>query len=234
MVGVGDAAGHDALHALVPALTRYDHRAATVVGGLGCGKGGLGELRLYLAARVVDLLKAGRQDGGLGGVVGVEQVEGHVGGTHAPRRVEARHQREGQGVSRDLRDVHARRGRKRHDAWARGAPHVRDAVGHQRAVLALQQHHVGDGPEHGHLGVATPQLGLAQAVAQHVDELEGNAGTSQLARGALGPELRVGYGNALRNEVARLVVVGDHHVEALLQQPFHLARGGDAVVDGHH
>ena len=112
--------------------------------------------------------------------------------------------------------------------------HMGDTVGHQGTILALQQHHVGDGAQRGDLGVAPPEVGLAQAVPQHVDKLERHARTGELPRGAVWPELGVGHGDANGHEVARLVVVGDDHVDALRQEPLHLVRCGDAVVDRHH
>ena len=233
MVLVHETAGDDALDALVPAAAGDDHGTLAVPGALGLGDGRVGELALDGAAVGVDLLEAAREHGRLGHVVGQQQAEGDVGLAHATRRVEAGHEREGQVVGRDGREVAARRRGQGHDAGARGGAHAGDAVGHERAVLALQEHHVGHGAQAGQVGQGEPQVGHAQARAQLAHDLERHAHAGQLARGAGGVELGVAHGHAPGHQVGGLVVVGDHHVDAAREQGLDLAGCGDAVVDRH-
>ena len=232
VIAVDDAARHDALHALVPTLAADDDAAASLVGPLDLGHGGLGERGLYVAALGVDLLELARKDGRLRWVVGEQQVKGHVRRAHAARGVQARDDGEGQAVGRDLGDVLARRRREGHQAGPGDPAHAREALCHQGAVLALEQHHVGERAQRGHVGVVEPEVGLAQAAPQLADELQGHAGAGELAGGTVGGELGVGHGNALGHEVGRLVVVGHHDVDALGDEPRHLLAGSDAVVHG--
>ena len=125
------------------------------------------------------------------------------------------------------------RAAQRDVAGADGGAHMSDTVGHQSAVLGREQHHIAHGAEGGDLGEGAPQLRLAQALTQHLHELERHAGTCQLAAGAGGGKLRVGHRNAARHQVGRLVVVGHDDIHATLDKVANLLGSGDAVVDRH-
>ncbi len=107
VVAVDDARGHDALHALVPALAAHDDAVAhfALLGDLGHSL--LAKLGLDLAAVGVDLFELAGKDCCLVRVLDHKQVKGHVGRAHAARGVEARDDVEGQVVCRDLGDVDA-------------------------------------------------------------------------------------------------------------------------------
>ena len=233
VVAVHYAARHDALDALVPALATNDYDAPAVPGGRDLRERLLGEERLRLAALPVDVLKLPRKDRRLGGVVGHEHVDGHVGGAHASGGVEARDDREGQRVRRDLGDVLTGAGRKGHQAGTRGAPQPPYAIGDQGAVLGRELHHVREGAQGGDVGVGAPDVRPPQALAQHRQQLERHARARKVSGGAVCRKLGVRHGNAARHEVRRLVVVGHHHVYPLLAKPADLVLGGNAVVDGH-
>ena len=233
MVAVHDAACHDALDALVPALAANNNHAATVPGGGHLRERLLGEGRLYLAALPVDVLELPRKHRCLGGVARHEQVDCHVGGAHATGRVEARDDREGQRVRGDLRDILTRAGRKGHQAGTRGPSQPLYTVGDDGAVLGRKLHHVREGAQGGDVGVRAPDVRLPQALAQRRQELERHARARKIARGTVRRELGVRHGNALGHKVCGLVVVGHNHVDALLAKPVDLVLGSDAVVDGH-
>ena len=233
-VAAHDAARDDALHALVPALAAHHDHAAAVVARVDLGERLLGHGRLDLATLAVDGLEARGKLGRPGRVVRVEQVEGDLDPTHAARGVETRYERERQAVRRDLGEVDVGDGREGDDSGAVGLAQAGDAVRDQGTVLAREQHHVGDGAERRHVGVAAPQVGLAKAAAQLLHELEGDARARELAGRAGRVKLGVGHGHALRHEVGRLVVVGHHDVDALRGEPRDLLGRGDAVVDRDH
>ena len=107
VVAVDDARGHDALHALVPALAAH-HDAVAHLALLGDLDHSLvTELCLDLAAVGVDLFELAGKDGCLVRVFDHEQVKGHVGRAHAARGVKARDDVEGQVIGCDLGNVDA-------------------------------------------------------------------------------------------------------------------------------
>ena len=120
----------------------------------------------------------------------------------------------------------------RNEARAGAATHARHALGDEGAVLALKEHHVGERAQGGDVDVVEPEVGHPSAAAQLADQLEGNARTRKLTGGAAWVELGVCHGDALGNEVCRLVVVGDHDVDSTPQKPSDLVGGGDSVVNG--
>ena len=181
VVAAHEAARHDALHALVPALAIGDDHALSPVGGSDLGERLVGQGRLGVAAVGVHLLQACRKDLRVGGVVSHEQVEGDVGGAHAARGVEAGHERERQLVGAERVKVDARGGRERDDARTPRVAHARHAVGDERAVLPLEKHHVRDGPEGGNLGVLAPEVRHSQPASQLVHKLEGDSRTGKFA-----------------------------------------------------
>ena len=124
----------------------------------------------------------------------------------------------------------AARAQQRRDAGARGAVHAADAVGHERAVLAAHGHEVGHRAERGQVGVASPQVRVAEAAAQHLHELQGHAHASQDGALAVLVALRVGHGHVLGHEVDRLVVVGDGQAHAGGHDGGRLRLAGDAAV----
>ena len=122
---------------------------------------------------------------------------------------------------------------KRLNARARIFVHTLQAIGDERAVLVAHGHKVGDGSQGREIGVFAPQMGLSKASAQGLDDLQRNAHTSQNAAFAFRVALRVAYHNALRNQIARLVVVGHHQVDAFGQNRWSDIPAGNAAVDRH-
>ena len=217
----------------MPAAAGDDHGTLAVPDALGLGDRRVGQLALDRATVGVDLLELCGEGRGLGHVVGEQDAEGHVRLAHAAGRVEAGHERERQSVSRDGREVAARRRGQGHDARARGRAHAGDTVGNQGTVLPLQEHHIRDGAEAGEVREAAPEVGHAEAEAQLADDLESDADTGELARGTSRIELGIADGHALRHQVGRLMMIGDHDVDAAGKQAFDLMGGGDAVVHRH-
>ena len=82
VIAVGQAARHDTLDALVPALAAHDDCAATIVGFLDLCHGIARELRLDLATLAVDFLELGRQCACLDRIAGKQQVERQLGIGH--------------------------------------------------------------------------------------------------------------------------------------------------------
>ena len=231
-VGVHQATGNDALHALVPPFAGHHQGALPLVGFGGLGLGDLGELGLDGAALVVDALEALRLLVGLLEVVGEQKAERQLRVAHAAGGVQARDDGEAEVGGGDLLTGGAGGVEQRGDARARGLVDAAQAVGHQGAVLVAHGHEVGDGAERGEVGVLTPQVRLAEAPAQRLHHLERHANAGQDGAGAGGVALRVGHGHALGHQVGRLVMIGDGHFDAALLQQAHLRLAGDAAVDG--
>ena len=103
----------------------------------------------------------------------------------------------------------------------------------EHAVLAHQRHDVGDGAERDHVEVAARAVEPAAAAQQALDELERHAHAGQrLERvGAAGPQ-RVDDRDGVGQHRGRLVVVGDHGVDAERARVRDGLGRGDAAVHG--
>ena len=233
MVAVDDTARHDALHALVPALSPHDHHAAAGIGALNALECLVGKGSLDGPPLLVDLFELGCEAPGLDGIAREQQVERERGVRHAPGGVKARYERERERVGGDRGEVRLAHAGERHIPRARRVAHLVDARGHERAVLGGERHHVRNSSERGHLEQAVPQVWPAQAAAQHLHELERDAGARKLMRGAAGIEFGVGERHTLGHHVRGLMMVGHHEVYAPLLQEGDLVLRGDAVIHRH-
>ena len=83
VITVGQAARHDTLDALVPALATHDDCATAIIGLLDLCHGIACELRLDLAALAIDFLELGCQCTCLDRIAGKQQVERQLGIGHA-------------------------------------------------------------------------------------------------------------------------------------------------------
>ncbi len=155
-VGVHQAAGNNALHALVPVLPRHHQGPLPVVDFRSLGLRYFGEFGLDGTALVVHRLQAGGQAACRGVVVAHEQVERQLGVTHAPGGIETRNQRKAEVGGGKLLAGRARRPDERGDAGARGGVHAQDAVGHERAVFPLHGHEVGHRAQRCQIGERAP------------------------------------------------------------------------------
>ena len=77
-----------------------------------------------------------------------------------------------------------------------------------------------------------PQVWPAQAAAQHLHELERDAGARKLMRGTAGIEFGVGERHTLGHHVRGLMMVGHHEVYAALLQEGDLVLRGVTTSDG--
>ena len=233
VIAIGQAARHDALDALVPALAAHDDCAPAVISLLDLRHGIARKLGLDLAALTVDFLELGCQCTCLDRIAGKQQVERQLGISHAAGSIQTRDERKRQAVGRNGRKVGLGKCGKRDIAGTGRHAHLLDALGDQCAILGRERHHVGHGAQRRDLDQRTPIRRLAQTLAQDLHQLERHAGTGKLARGALVLELGVGQGHALRHLVGRLVMVRDHQIDPQALQIGDLLLGGNAVIDGH-
>ena len=106
-------------------------------------------------------------------------------------------------------------------------------MGNERAILTQKRHEIGYGAECGKVRKLEPELGLAHALAQQAEELEGNARPGEVARGTAWVELRIRHGNADGDRVTRLVMIGDADLDPALEQSLDLMSAGDTAIDRH-
>ena len=233
VITVGQAARHDTLDALVPALATHDDGATAIIGLLDLRHGIARKLGLDLAALTIDFLELGGKRARFDRVAGKQQVERQLGIGHATRGVQAGNERKRQAIGRNGRKVGLGKCGKRDITGAGRHAHLLDALGDQCAILGRERHHVGHGAQRRDLYQRTPIRRLAQTLAQDLHQLKRHAGTGKLARGALVLELGVGQGHALRHLVGRLVMVRDHQIDPQALQIGDLFLGGNTVIDGH-
>ena len=108
--------------------------------------------------------------------------------------------------------------------------HFLYAVRHQGAVLPTQRHEVCNRSQGGEIGVITPQMGLSEATAEHLNHLESNTDARKNRAFAFRIAFRVGNGNPLGHRGTGLVMVGDHHVYSVGLDCLHLLFAGNAAV----
>ena len=232
-VDADQAACHDALHALVPPLTRNDERALAVVDLGSLDLRDFRELGLDRAALVVEPLELSRQAIRLVEVVGHEQVERQIGVAHAPRGIEARDEREAEVCAGERLASRPRGFEQRGNARARRLVHHLDALDHERAVLAEHRHEVGHRTERREVDEIAPEVGLAEAGTERLHEFQRHSRASEHAALAVGIDLRVSDGHAFGNQVRGLVVVGDCNVDSRRLHELHLGLASDAAIDRH-
>ena len=90
VVAIGQAARHDALDALVPALAAHDDCAPAVISLLDLRHGIARELCLDLAALAIDFLELGCQCTCFNRITGKQQVKRQLGISHAAGSVQTR------------------------------------------------------------------------------------------------------------------------------------------------
>ena len=93
VITVGQAARHDTLNALVPALATHDDCATAVISLLDLCHGIACELRLDLATLTVDFLELGRKRACLDRIAGKQQVERQLGIGHAAGSIQTGNER---------------------------------------------------------------------------------------------------------------------------------------------
>ncbi len=119
------------------------------------------------------------------GVLGQDQLEPRVGSVQAPRRVQARGEREGDGALVDLAGVHPRDRHQRTQPGLGRARQRAQPAADERAVLAHQRHDVGDRRQRHEVEVVLELAILAAAGGeqQRLRELVGDRGRAQLRAG---------------------------------------------------
>ena len=233
VIAVGQAARHDTLDALVPALAAHDDRASTIIGLLDLCHGIAREFRLDLAALAVDFLELSRQRACLDRIAGKQQVKCQFWIGHAAGGVQTGNERKRQAIGRNAREVGLGERGQRDIAGTGRHAHLLDALGNQCAILGRERHHVGHGAQRSNLDQRTPIRRLAQTLTQNLHQLECHTGTGKFTRGALILELWVGQRHALRHLIGGLVMVRNHQIDPQALQIGNLFLGGNTVIDGH-
>ena len=205
--------GDDADHALVPALAPHHVGAAAALlrrPGVD-GSDGLAEDPLLDGLAVaVERLELVREQVGFACVLGEHEVQGHVGPPEPSRRVEAWGEAERDGGRVDGRRIDAGDAHQRPQAGLLGAREAAQAVGGERAVLVHERNDVGDRGERDEVGVPCDR-GMVGA-EERLRELDDDARAAEIGERVVGRP--GGDDRAVRQRLARPVVVGDDHVDA--------------------
>ena len=181
--------------------------------------------RLPLAVQVLEL---GGEPLGLVRVVGEEELERHVGSPEPAGRVDPRREPEADGRRVDGCRVDACRAHQRLEAGTVRARERPQPAGGESAVLVDERDDVGDGRERDE--VEHPrERGMIVAEQRPREGVDDPRPTEVGAR-VVGRTRR--DDEAVRQRVARPMVVRDDDVEAELASARDLRDGGDAAVDG--
>ena len=229
-VFLGNAAGHDAHHALMPAFIRQHDGLR----GLAHGQHGHGlpvNFRLHGLPLPVQLAQSPGGLGGLVRVVGEKQLHRKIDLSHPSGGVDAGRQHEADGGRADSFRGAAALRHQRRDARALGMRQRFQTSRHEHPVLPLQGHHIRHGAEAYHVGVFFQHRFLR--AAQGRSQLEGHAHAGEILMGiaAVGA-VGVYHGNCGGQRLLALMMVGDDEINAQLLTQLRLAHGGDAAVHG--
>ncbi len=227
---LGDAAGHDANHALVPALVGQDDGLRRLSGGQHLN--GLAvDFRLHGLALAVELAQGLGKLRGPAGVVGEKQLHSQINLAHPPGGVDSGGQHKADGGGADGFRGAAALGHEGGDARPAGVGQGVKAPGDEHPVFPQQGHHVGHGAQAHHVGVFFQHLFLA--AAEGGGQLEGHthAGEHFVGIAAVGA-VGVHHGHSLGEGVLAFVMVGDDQVDSQLPAQCRLLHGGDAAVHG--
>ncbi len=165
---------------------------------------------------------------GLAGIVGEDEVEGHVGPAEAAGGVDPGREPEGDGSRVDRRGVHACDAHQRRQTRLLRPCEPAQAGRRERAVLVEEGDDVGDRRERDEVRVAREERVLG--TEQRLRQLGHDAGAAEIGKGVVGRAR--GHDRALRQALARPMVVGDDHVDAQAPGPLDLGDGRDTAVDG--
>ena len=227
---LGNAAGNDAHHSLMPVLVCQDNGLRGLPGGEH-GNGLPVDLRLHCLPLAVQVAK------GLGhrrcplGILGQKQLNGQINLPHAPGGVDpgGQHKADGGGVD-GFRGASGL-GHQCGDAGAFGVLQGGQTPGDEDPVFPQQGHHIGHGAQADHVCIFFQHflLGAAQSGGQ----LEGHAHTGEILMGitpigAMG----IHHGAGLGQDFLALMVVGDHQIHPQLPAQLCLSGGGNAAVHG--
>ena len=189
---------------------------------------------LGLLALGSDFRQAGGDVGGLFLIFTEQQFEGHGGGVHAARRVDAGRKAVADGLRRHRLARVAACLQKRLQTGAHGILQNGKALPHQRAVLPGERHHIRDGAQRRKVAVHVQQFRRVGAL-QRGGQLEGHPRAAQfLERAFIIGALGIHHRHRLRQRVGGKMVVGDDQINAQFFGVTGLLHGGDAVVHRHH
>ena len=178
-------------------------------------------------AVAVQLFEPRRELAGLGFCLAHQEIERDLGPAEPAGRVDARREPEGDCTFVDRRLVDACGAHERSETGSLRASELSEPGDGQCAVLVDERHDVGDRRERDEVEVP-----LEWIVRQRLEELEHDAGPAEL-RERVGRRSRGDHG-AVRQLVARPVVIGDDDLQAEPPRLGDLVDRGDAAVDGEH
>ena len=210
-VALDEPRGDDAHHPRMPVLAG-EHQPGGIrelFGKLGAGAFGAGEhLELDLAPLAVRPLELGGDLGRPAVVGGEHQLDPGIGAIQAPGGVEPRCEPEGDIALVEPLADHRSRGHQRTQAGPGRSPRLGEPATDQGPVLPAQRDEVGDGRQRHEVELRRRGLGPSQRGRQLVGDAGGAEVGERVAR-----HLRV-QDRARGQALARLVVVGDDHLEA--------------------
>ena len=228
---LGQARGADSDHARVPALAPEHDRRGLLPTRAEAGQGALGvgqDLGLGLAALLVQAVELGRDQRRPVLVVGQEQLDGAVGAVEPTGRVDPRRQAESQGARVQPLRGHTGDGHQRPQPGTGAAARLLEPAPDQRAVLAGQWNHVGDGRQRDEVEVALGPLGAGERSG----ELVGHARGTEVLVGIAGDD---GMDDrAVGQLLARLMVIGDDCGDSLRPGRSDLRHRVDPAVHRDH
>ena len=229
-VFLGNAAGNDANHALMPAFVRQHNGLRGLPGGQH-GHGLLVDLRFHsLPLAVQGAQRLGNFRSPFG-VIGQKQFQRQIDLPHPPGGIDPGGQHEADGGRIDSFGVTAALFHQRGNARTVGVGQLFQPPGSKHPVLTPQRHHVRDGSQTYHVGVLGKHLFLI--AAQGGSQLEGDAHAGKIFVGvAAVVAVGVHHGNGLGQGILALMVVGDHQIHSQLPAQLRFGDGGDAAVHG--
>ncbi len=229
VVALDHPRGDDPDHARVPALAR-EHQPGRLAESLReLGAGALGarqHLALDFATLAVDAVELGGDLRRPSLVVGEQQLDPGVGAIEAAGGVDPRPEPEREVALVEALGRQLRRRDQRPQAGSAGTTRLGDPAPHQGPVLPSQRHQVGDRRQRDQV-----ELGLdRRRPAQRRCQLVGDPGPAELAERVAGDD-RV-QDRAPGQLRARLMVVGDDHLQPGAERRLDLGDGADPAVGG--
>ena len=225
---LGNPAGHNAHHALMPSLVRQHD----CLGGRPLrqhGNGGRIDVGFNLLTLTVQLAELGRHFPGMAFVLGQEQVHGQLHLAHTAGGVDPGSQHKADGGGADGLFIAAtfpdQGGKPRPLGGGQGL----QPPGDKHPVFSHQGDYIGNGAQADHIRVFVQHR--LRVSGQGAGQLEGNGNAGQISVGvaAVRP-VGVHHRHGLGQLILALMVVGDDQIHSQLSAQPGFLNGGDSAV----
>ena len=191
------------------------------------------KLRFDGATLGVHVFQFGRKVTRFSEIVAHQQIECQLGIAHTSCRIQARNDGEAQARRRNGVIGEARFSQKCRNTRARVFVDHAHTGAYHGTILTAHRHKVGHRAQRCQIDKLTPEVGFAKTRTNCLHYFQRHTSARKDGAGIV-VAFRIDHRHALGNQIGRLVMVGNDHIDATLFEDLHFILGGNAVVYRNH